>query len=332
VIIGKMKLIPCRIIFLLFMALLLTGEKLQGQIQTLDFQKSAENKIKIPSLAHHRFVPNPYVRDPFIKTHIRNTLGIGQAIDLNIPLIEIGGETILGLRGNLLFTTLNFEYQHAVKDWLAVWGNFLIVGRLGTGIQSILAQGITAGIQFELGWMFKFVKTERVMLSGTLNLWNSNGTVVDILGFVSDIVDSTSNAQLVRSRPFLRGGGGLRFAWDISELVGLTLLSETGYGESIDNRDKNKMFFELGGAIDFDLMARTSVPVGFALGYSVSSFPSGSDNTLDSPVQDGFLRIAYTGSSNFIISLDIIGSRIPLRQVDQTLNVSSVLINIRNYF
>jgi hypothetical protein len=304
-----------------------TGASARGEAQA--------SRTKIPKLGNHKFVPSPIVRDPFIKTHIRNTLGIGKALDLEIPIVIIEGETVVGLRGDLLFTVLDFEYQHAVKDWLAVWGKFGVLGRLGTGVQSFLAQGITAATEFELGWMFKFMQTERTLLSGTLNLWNSNGTVINILEFVQDIVDKgelTPENELVRKRPFLRGGGGLRFAWAASDFLGVNLIGEGAYGESVDRREKNRVYVKLGGSIDFDLKSRTVVPIGFALGYTVDTFPSGGDNTIDENVQTAFLRISYTGREDFIISLDGTWIRLPLRQLDQTINGGLTLINMQYYF
>jgi len=46
--------------------------------------------IRIPRLDGHRFTPNTVTDDPFIKTYIRNSLGIGQAVDLFIPVFKFG--------------------------------------------------------------------------------------------------------------------------------------------------------------------------------------------------------------------------------------------------
>jgi hypothetical protein len=318
--------------FVVLLVLLLNQNTLVAQSQT---PANREDQTKRPRLGNHKFVISPLVRDPFIKTHIRNTLGIGNAYDLEIPVLEIGGETVYGLRGDLLFALLDFEYQNAVKDWLAVWGKFGVVGRLGTGVQTLLAQGITAGIEFELGWMFKFLRTERTMLSGTLNLSNSNGTVINLAEFINDIIEKGELApenELVRKRSYLRGGGGLRFAWAASDLFGVNLIGEGAYGESIDRRDKNKLFVKFGGSVDFDLKSRTSVPLGFALGFVFDSFPSGGDNTIDDNLKTTFLRIAYTGREDFLVSLDATWLRLPLRQLNQTLNGGITSINMRYYF
>ena len=173
------------------------------------------------------------------------------------------------------------------------------------------------------------------MLSGTLNIWNNSGTVINIADFVQDIIDNGElrpGNELVRSRPFLRGGGGLRFVWAASELLGVNLIGETAYGESVDRREENKFYFKLGGSVDFDLASKTRVPIGFALGHTFNSFPTAADNTLDGRIQNSFLRIAYTGRDDFQVSLDMTWTRFPLKDLDQTLNGGLTLINMRYYF
>ena len=55
-------------------------------------------------------------------------------------------------------------------------------------------------------------------------------------------------------------------------------------------------------------------------------------NTIGDNLQAVFLRIAYTGRDDFLISLDATWNRLPLRQLDQTLNGGVTTINMRYYF
>jgi hypothetical protein len=168
----------------------------------------------IPVLGEHKFMPNSIVRDPFIKTYIRNSVGIGHALDLDIPIVEIGENQVLGLRGDLVFTSLDFEYHHAVKDWLAVWGRFNILARIGNDTQALLSQGITAATGFEFGWLFKLMRKDNTMLSLSLNLENGSATIINLLDYINKIIegDYTYNNSLVNKVQSLRGGTGLRFA------------------------------------------------------------------------------------------------------------------------
>jgi len=297
-------------------------------------QRAPGQTIRVPELGQHAFMPSTTVRDPFIKTHIRNTLGIGQALDLNIPLIVLEQDTLLSLQGDLLFATLQFEYQHAVKDWLAVWVQVSVLGRLGTGVEALLSQGISAGAGFELGWMFRLWQNERMLLSGTLNLWNNNFTLVDMRTFVQRIIDEGEIApdnHLVQKTPSVRGGAGLRYAWGISKLVGINLLLESGYGESAERQAGSVWFFNTAATIDFDLRAKSKIPIGLIFGYHRTSFPQGGD-PITGDIQDFFWRLGYNGSDDFSLGLESNYQRLPLKSLDQTIKVGSTVISMRYYF
>lgn len=291
---------------------------------------------KIPQLGNHRFITNPIVRDPFIQTHFRNTLGFGQALDLNLPILTVGDDVVWGLRGDLMFVKLEFAYQYGFKDWMAPFIQFNINSRLGSGIQALLAQGISASVNMEFGWMFKLYQSERSMLSATTNLWNSSGTIINFYDFITSIVEEgglVPENQLVRNRPYLRGGGGLRYAWAATELVGLNLIGELAYGESVDRRVENTLYYKMGGSADLDIgQTKYAIPVGFGFGFISDSFPSGGDNTIAGNTNDFFLRVAYTGRSDFMLALDLWWTHLPLKQLDQKLNTIITTINMKYFF
>jgi hypothetical protein len=291
--------------------------------------------IKIPVLGEHHFVDDHFVRTPFIRTYIRNSIGLGEAYDYDAPPLTIAGQPVVGLQGELVFVGLDFEYQYAAKKWLAMWIHFGITGRLGTEGQSLLAQGITTSISFEFGWMFKLHRTENTILSGTIHLLNDNGTVMNLLEYINRVIEDggpTEENRLVISRPYLRGGGGLRYAWAISKLIGTNFLGDCVYGESVDSRNKNKLYYKFGVSGDINLNNTKNIPMGFALGYIYDTFPSGSDITIDENVQGVALKIAYTGRLDFLLSLDLIRSWYPQRNSDRTLHVALTNINLRYYF
>ncbi len=285
---------------------------------------------KIPRLGDHRFTPNNLTSDPFIRTYVRNSLGMGKAVDLFIPVLEIDGSQVVGLKGDLLNAILEFEYQQAVKDWVAFLAHIRILGRLGTGTEALLAQGVTANMGFEFGWMFRLSEGEKTALSGTLNVWNTNTTAVDLLGFVNGAIDGT-NVPLVRKVPLTRGGAGLRYAWAASELVGFNFSGQAGLGESIDRSESEKIFVQLGAAADFDLKSKTSVPLGIVLAFQADSFPEGGEELADS-LYELLVRVAFTGTTDFLISLDFAYSWYKPINADKTAKLASTLINLRYYF
>jgi hypothetical protein len=293
--------------------------------------RAAEEDLRIPHLSGHQFTTNTLTGDPFVKTYIRNTLGIGQSIDLFIPVIEVGDPPVqYGLKGDLLKAILEFEYQQAVKDWVAFRVQVRVMGRLGTGAQSLLATGVTADTGFEFSWLFKLAQGEKTALSGTLNLWNSSVTVVDFLGFVDGVVDPPP-PPLVSTIPTTRGGAGLRYAWAASDLVGFLFKGETGVGESVDRSSADEWFFNFAAAADFDLKTRTSVPLGLALAYKVDTFPEAGEDLADLK-NDLVFRISYTGTTDFLLSLDFTYGWFKLKDKSDTTKFTSTLINLRYYF
>jgi len=320
--------------FQLFAGLLypLGGADPQRQAQS-DLERAVGTVVKAlefkrPMLGGHAFMPNNLVRDPFIKTYVRNSIGMGKAVGVNIPLVEIDGDTILGLQGDLLYATLDFEYQQTVRPWLAARGEFNVLGRLGTNVGSLLASGVTAATGFEFGWLVRLFHSEKTQLTGTLDIASNSFTGINVTRFVEDIIEGRP-ASLVRSAPTMRGAGGLRFAWGVSPFFGLTALAESGYGESVDRSDDDRFHVKAGATVDFDFLAISSVPIGVLLGGRFSTVQIEDDSD---EVYGGLIRIAYNGRSDFIIGLDIGFDLADSKSLDQTLNLGSVGINLRYYF
>jgi hypothetical protein len=288
---------------------------------------------KMPHLGAHTFVPNTHARDPFIKTFVRNTISAGKAINVTIPLAVIDSNTVVGLSGDIIVFALEFEYQQAIKSWLAARGRLEIFGRVGTGVQSLLSQGITASTSFELGWLIKLHRSERTMLSASLDLSNSSNTLINVQNFIEDIIDPIPGqpASLTHNVPAVWGGGGLRFAWGISSLFGGTIDGRLGYGESIARDEGSDWRYDIGLALDADLRVKTSVPIGLVLGYSMRSLSADGINTADT-MHEALLRIAYNGRDDFLISLDISWGIVPTLGVDDSVDFISSGINLRYYF
>jgi len=302
--------------------------------QSGDAPDIKSEQIKLPVMNGHRFVVNSHASSPFIKTYFRNTLGGGVAMDLQVPILIIDGEPLAGLRGDLTFLTIEFEYQYAVNNWLAVFGNVGMLSRFGTEAQALVAQGINATYGFELGWMFKLLETDKVMLSATANLWNQSGTVLNFYNFIQDIIDNGElrpENQLIYSKDYIQGGGGLRVAWAPSELIGVNGLSEFLFGESLDKKG-TKIFYNIAGSIDLDLNKVWAVPIGFALGATVNTFLSSNDSSVDDNSTSVFLRTSYTGRNDILISLDMTWNKFPVSQPKQTLNASTATISVEYYF
>lgn len=289
---------------------------------------------KMPKLQGHVFVPSDFIKDPFIKTYVNNSLGMASSMNYNFPPITIGNREVSGVQGGLMFAVLDFEYQHAVKTWLAVGGRVQVLGRFGTETPSLLAQGITAGYGFELHWLFKLWENEKMMLSGALNVWNNSFTGINLHDFVSRIIEDGGlepDNRLVRNTPSVRGGGGLRYAYGLSDLLGVKLYFDGGYGESVLRRAESQWFVEFGGALSLNIKNRTNVPLGFLLGYQQNSFPLLGEGSSDD-IRNIVFRISYTGTPDFSIGLEWFYQITKPQNFEESIKSTGALICMRYYF
>jgi hypothetical protein len=291
---------------------------------------AAGGEPKRPRLAEHMFLTNNLVRDPFIKTFVRNSLGIGRAVDVEIPIIQFDTSTVVGTTGDLVFAFLDFEYQHAVRDWLAARGEVRVLGRLGTDAGALLADGVTAVTAFEFGWLVRLLQGRRTLLSADVKVSNNNTTAVNLLQFVDDVIAGRP-ARIVRQTPSLRGGGGLRFAWGATPFFGLTALGEVGYGESADRTADDQAYFQLGGTLDFDFSKISPAPIGVVLGGKVDTFPEGGED-FTNELLSALLRVAYNGRADFVVALDFTFEQFDSKALDQTIRLGSTGISMRYFF
>jgi hypothetical protein len=265
----------------------------------LKLQDPDESKPK-GVLNGHTFITNSIVRDPFIKSYLKSGLGIGQTIDYEVPAVEVNGEEILALKGNLIFATLNFEYQQALRDWLAFYGRFSLITRIGDEPQALIAQGVNLSTGFQLGWLGKLLRSRQMQLSTFLYLNNTSATTIDLLSFVQGVIDSgkvVPSNTLVESTPVTTVNAGLSYAYAFNRTFGLTANFEFGYGSSLDREEENKWTTAWGVSFDCDFKPKYSVPVGLLFAYQNSNY----DNTQivnGLPIQFLF-QLNYTGREDF---------------------------------
>jgi len=293
-------------------------------------QDAGDREWKAPHKNGHTFSTTSAVPDAFVRSYIRNNLGISQTADVDIPLGIIDGDTLFASRGGLMFANLGLEYQQTIKDWIAFRAKFNVNGRLGTGTSALLTTGLSAATGFEIGWLMRLLESDRGYMSLSFDVKNTSFTTIDISDFVEDIIGG-EDAELVRNTPSMRAGMGLRYTHAFSPLVGLISFAETGYGESVDRDSEDEWFFRFGATVDFDLAAANWLPIGLALGYMQDSFPEGGADITD--VVRGFLfRIGYTGREDLALGLNISYSTFPTDQLDTRIKTTGVNFDIRYYF
>jgi hypothetical protein len=293
-------------------------------------QDSGNSEWKAPHKNGHTFSPINSVPDAFVRSYIRNSLGMSQTADVDIPLGIIDGDTLFASRGALLFANLQVEYQQTIKDWIAFRAKFNVNGRLGTGTSALLTSGVSATTGFELGWLMRLLETDRGYMSLSFDVVNTSFTTINIAEFVEDVIDG-EDAELVKTTPSMRAGVGLRYTHAFSPLVGLISYFKTGYGESVDRVSEDEWFTEFGATVDFDLAAVGWVPIGLAVGYRQDSFPEGGADITD--VVRGFLfRVGYTGRKDLALGLNFQYSTFPTDQLETKIKSTGLDFDIRYYF
>ena len=283
----------------------------------------------IPELQGHRFIPAPLVPTPFIHTFLQNTLGVATAKDIETPPIIIGGNEVPGLKGDLSAAVLTFEYQLAIKRWLAVRAQVSMGGRFGTGVQTLLAEGVATSIDFDFGWVFNLHRGKRTRLSGALNISNRTVTSVSVFNLVSDIVDGT-NLGLSHKTPVLSGDAGLRFAWALNPLLGLTANATVGNGDTLDRTLDSTWFYRAGLALSFDL-DEYGVPMGAVL--SGARLDNGNNDVVDASAGwEAGVRVSYIGRESFLISLDLSWAEIPTTGLLESFSANWMGVSLRYFF
>lgn len=279
-----------------------------GQKITGDVEKPIVQKLTKPNLNGHNFINISTIKSPFINTSFSITIGAGQTVGFELPPVVIDSVTVINtVKGEVAFSSINFEYQAKLREWLSFWGSVQLNGRLGTKLRSALAQGINLWTGYEFGWLFKLWNNKKNMLSGTVKLTNNNYSIIDLKGFVKKVIETggiNENNQLFKSVPSLSVTGELRHSVAFNRSMGLTSFIEFGAGESIIRNEGTKGIFILGVAADYDLLPKTNVPLGFSLCYYLNSRPNLSEDRLGNP-QNIISKISYTGSSDMNAGIEI---------------------------
>ncbi len=288
------------------------------------------NNITAPRVGKTRVVSTTFLPAPFINTEASIALGYGKSTNIVTPLLEIEGEPILGLEGDLLYAILGFEYMYAVRDWVAVWAQLKITARLGNELQSMLAQGISAATGFELGWLVRLYENERHLLSTGISVRSGSTTLVDILGWANGVIEG-EEVRLIRKAPTLGTVGDVRYVYAVNEYTALQALGQLSYSEAIDRLLGNEWYYGLGGLVSLDLTPKTGTPLGLALGYKYSTIPGGGDEIADN-IQAVLVGFSYVGRPDFSIGVDLEFQRVPIKGLDTPAKFFTATIAMDYFF
>jgi hypothetical protein len=135
----------------------------------------------------------------------------------------------------------------------------------------------------------------------------------------------------VRDASLMIANTGLSYAWAINRTIGLTASGALGYGESPDPREENTWFFDVAGAVDFDLRRKIPAPLGAAVGIRSTSVPE-SDLSIGGGATIATVRVDYIGRPDLNIGLEIASQWQDFRNSDRTLRYTMAALDFRYFF
>lgn len=179
-------------------------------------------------------------------------------------------------------------------------------------------------------WTIKLNEKEKYQLSGAVLVSNTSGSFIDFVQYIDDLDNNNPNPSISRSVPSTNSGIGLRYAYGLSAMFGLTLSGDIRYGEALI-RGNAGFTHRLGMVVDMDLYPKTKIPIGMALSVLNTSIPENVFNETKSS-NSGSLKIAFTGSPDFSLGVNINYQVFPVSYTEDKLNVIGAIINTRYYF
>lgn len=293
-----------------------------------------EDEKALPVLGGHNFLISAEVPDPFITSFIRNATGGGIAKDMQTLLTDSSGDTILNATGDLAFLNLGFEYQGALADWVAIRIGFEGAARIGTSLESLLGNGVSAVYGYFLGGTFRLVETQKIFLSATADLTGNTIYDVGLLRLVQDAIDVgdiPDSSSVVETGTDKAAAGGLRLAWAASRLVGVRLNGAIGIADAFRKDQDTKFSFFGGAAVGFNFANTSNVPIGLLGFFKFANFNPGASDIVDSSTTTG-LEIDYTGHQDFGLGLTLSWNSIETTRDRPSISTVSGTLNLRYFF
>lgn len=284
----------------------------------------------IPYMGGHHFVPATALAEPFITTSVQTTVSLGKSVNATVPVIDIAGDQIIGTaNADIFLAGISFRYQHRVKDWLSVGLGLTSAGRVGTSTPSLVSEGLTGSVGYDIGWLMRIHQSEKVIVSGSVGLGSSSATFINLLEWADDIL-AGQDASLARNENSLKGIGGLHAAWGISRRFGLLGALEFKYGEAFDGKGTNNWDTDVRLGLSYDIEQDLSVPLGLSLVGGLLQINEGTFSGSDIWFWSG--RLALQTREDFSIGLDLSRYYLESQTYGNEQQVSQFSIDMRYYY
>jgi hypothetical protein len=256
------------------------------------------------TLNGYDFMPSEVVESPFAVTHFGTLTGGGLAFDVKTPFIDLEGEEIGTLEGDVAFLALGFRFQQRFGNWFAARFGFMGGARMGVNEQSVLAQGVTGTFGLRLGGIARILQTEKVILSGSLDFTRTDLVGLDPYGFVQRVVEDgldNDNNELVASGSAYSTRLAALCGWAPKNWLGINGYVEAGQGEYTEDDNETILGGGLTGGVDFKNL--DIIPIGVQLVARTTGITSGEADLATRSWTYG-MGFFYTGWDEFSISFE----------------------------
>ena len=294
----------------------------QEDLQKLDWKVQVLNDHTFPSISNFR--------SSFVTTNVEANLGFGITSPIEIHGLKVGDNELFSFEGQLIFLSMAVEYKQKFNPWLAMFINLRLAGRLGSDLSTILADGVNTITGGGIGWQIRIYQSKKFNLSTTVNVNNTSGSFINISQYVEDLLNNVPDASVTKTVPSLSAALGVQGAYAFSPVFGAQFHGSYAVGETFD-RAGSRDFYSFGILGDVDFLPRQQVPIGLALGYTLTSSPyiimaEGAYTHLIVG------KIAYTGSKEFDLGLQYTYYKIDLTNVNNKPAVNHFGLILKLYF
>jgi hypothetical protein len=289
-----------------------------------------------PELAGHTFVPSTLLPDPFVETYLSTVIGLGSAFDYDIAWPVLGEDTLFLTEGSLTWVTVDFDYRQRVTDWLALGGQVIAGARVGTNAASAISDGVSVATGVRIGGVARLVRSRPLMVSAHLDVARKDLTLLNILGFAEEVIDSVISGGRLDSLSIAfdygawRGHGGLRVAYTPTRLLGISAMADVAVGKGLLALEESQLDVGLGASVDFNFHSAGWIPLGVVLAYRFGTFAERSEGAVGANHRV-MLGVSYMGHADYSVGLEVHGGSIDLPNSD-AIKTTIEGIRMRYYF
>ena len=288
----------------------------------------------LPSRGKHIFTSVSSVDDPFVNTKFLLGVGIAKILDTEIPITIGEYNKTINFKPDIVYYSLEMEFQYAIRNWAAVnikAGGF---ARLGNNFLSLASEGVSSASSFSIGWLFRIAEGKDIMFSGTIALQTTDLTSIDILSPTDTTItqiDTLINRQVITNYQSLTTQTDLRLAIRFSDVFGLVTKLAGGFGGVYASESQTQFQYTYGLVLSVDLRNWIHIPFGIGLGGSLVS-NEWRFREAKPPAYSGNVNIAFYNRNDFTLGIENYIQVIEPKEYDQTLSFFYSRIYISYYF